>query len=122
MLARAGTMATWSAIVGQRHVVLSELAAVWNGSQQSCKLARVDMRSLESVLRLECAQAHGQKTAYAFMLDADFEVVDGWRLRHTVHRLVTECRERSIPECMKGIKVSPLSPSPHMDDPSSVRM
>ena len=52
-----------------------------------------------------CAQAHGQKTAYAFMLDADFAVVDAWRLRNLAHRMVTECHERSIPECMKGVKV-----------------
>ena len=55
---------------------------------------------------LLCFQAHGEKTAYAFMLDADFSVVDTWRLRHMAQRLVTECRTRSIVECMKGVKVS----------------
>lgn len=40
------------------------------------------------------------------MLDADFAVVDTWRLRHMAHRLVSECHERSIPECMKGVKVN----------------
>ena len=50
-------------------------------------------------------QAHGNKTAYAFMLDADFEVKDAWRLRVTVQRMMAECRDRSVVECPKGIKV-----------------
>ncbi|EIE22202.1 hypothetical protein COCSUDRAFT_42571 [Coccomyxa subellipsoidea C-169] len=58
-----------------------------------------------STTRNYALKAHGQKTAYAFMLDADFAVVDAWRLRNMAHRMVTECRERSIPECMKGVKV-----------------
>lgn len=50
-------------------------------------------------------QAHGNKTAYAFMLDADFVVKDAWRLRITVQRMLQECAERSVPACSKGIKV-----------------
>jgi hypothetical protein len=50
-------------------------------------------------------QAHGDRTQYALMIDADFAVDGTWRLRHAVHRLVEECRERSVVECPKGIKV-----------------
>ena len=60
-------------------------------------------------------QAHGNATAYAFMLDADFVVKEPWRLRLTVQRMVAECRERSVEECGKGMKV--LLPSPHLDVP-----
>jgi len=50
-------------------------------------------------------QAHGNKTAYAFMLDADFLVEQPWRLRTTAQRMTQECKERSVVECAKGIKV-----------------
>ena len=50
-------------------------------------------------------QAHGNETAWAFMLDADFVVTDPWRLRITAQRMVQECRERSVVECGKGMKV-----------------
>lgn len=52
-------------------------------------------------------QAHGNATAYAFMLDADFVVKEPWRLRITAQRMVAECRERSVEECGKGMKVLP---------------
>ena len=55
-------------------------------------------------------QAHGNATAYAFMLDADFVVKEPWRLRIMAQRLVAECRERSIEECGKGIKVLVVDP------------
>ena len=51
------------------------------------------------------AQAHGNETAYAFMLDADFVVREPWRLRVTAQRMAQECRERSVVECAKGMKV-----------------
>lgn len=50
-------------------------------------------------------QAHGNATAYAFMLDADFVVKEPWRLRITAQRMVAECGERSVEECGKGMKV-----------------
>ena len=53
------------------------------------------------------AQAHGNATAYAFMLDADFVVREPWRLRITAQRMVAECAKRSVEECGKGMKVLP---------------
>jgi hypothetical protein len=58
-------------------------------------------------------QAHGNKTAYAFMLDADFEVKDAWRMRTTVQRMMAECRDRSVVECPKGIKVGCTALDPY---------
>ncbi len=55
-------------------------------------------------------QAHGNATAYAFMLDADFVVKEPWRLRITAQRMVAECGERSVEECGKGMKVLLLPP------------
>ena len=51
------------------------------------------------------AQAHGNRTAYAFMLDADFKVRDGWRLRIMARRMARECARRSVVECGKGLTV-----------------
>ena len=39
------------------------------------------------------------------MLDADFEVSGGWRLRLAVQRLRQECAQRSVVQCPKGMKV-----------------
>ena len=61
-------------------------------------------RSPSDALR-GCMQAHGQRTQYAFMLDADFEVRNGWRLRLAVQRLSRECARRSVAQCLKGLMV-----------------
>ncbi|CAL5221709.1 g3950 [Coccomyxa viridis] len=58
-----------------------------------------------STTRNWALRAHGKATAYAFMLDADFVVKEPWRLRITAQRMVAECRERSVEECGKGMKV-----------------
>ena len=39
-------------------------------------------------------QKHGQKTAYAFMVDADFAVNGTWRLRLAAQRMQLECQYR----------------------------
>lgn len=39
-------------------------------------------------------QAHGQKTAYAFMVDADYAVNNTWRLRVASQRMQRECLYR----------------------------
>ena len=39
------------------------------------------------------------------MLDADFVVEQPWRLRTTAQRMTQECKERSVVECAKGMKV-----------------
>ncbi|KAK9827659.1 hypothetical protein WJX81_004467 [Elliptochloris bilobata] len=50
-------------------------------------------------------QAHGNKTAYCLMIDADFVVEGMWHGRAAARRLVHECRGRSLPLCAKGIKI-----------------
>ena len=49
-------------------------------------------------------QKHGQKTAYAFMVDADFAVNGTWRLRLASQRMQLECQYRcsapALPGCM----------------------
>ncbi len=59
-------------------------------------------------------QAHGQRTQWAFMLDADFAVRGGWRLRLAVQRLARECAARSVMHCPKGIMVRPDQALPCM--------
>jgi hypothetical protein len=82
------------------------------------------MEASPGATHLQCCpeQAHGEKTAYALMIDADFEVEGAWRLRHAAHRMAQECRERSVVECPKGIKVPALcaSPFPFLPCPLSV--
>ena len=39
------------------------------------------------------------------MLDADFRVRDGWRLRITAQRMARECAQRSVVDCGKGLTV-----------------
>ncbi len=51
------------------------------------------------------AQKHGQKTAYAFMVDADFAVNGTWRLRSAAQRMQQECQHRSIPYCAKAMQI-----------------
>jgi len=50
-------------------------------------------------------QAHGNRTAYTLMIDADFVVEGAWRGRLAARRLVHECAARSLPLCAKGIKI-----------------
>ncbi len=52
-----------------------------------------------------CAQAHGNRTAYTLMIDADFVVEGAWRGRLAAGRLARECRRRWLPLCAKGLKV-----------------
>ena len=50
-------------------------------------------------------QKHGQKTKYAFMVDADFAVNGTWRLRIAAQRMQQECQHRSIPYCAKAVQI-----------------
>lgn len=50
-------------------------------------------------------QKHGQKTAYAFMVDADFAVNGTWRLRLAAQRMQAECLYRSTPVCGKAMQI-----------------
>ena len=43
---------------------------------------------------LPTVQKHGQETAYAFMVDADFAVNGTWRLRLAAQRMQRECAHR----------------------------
>ena len=54
---------------------------------------------------LSDVQKHGQKTAYAFMVDADFAVNGTWRLRIAAQRMQQECQHRSIPYCAKAMQI-----------------
>ena len=54
---------------------------------------------------LSIVQKHGQKTAYAFMVDADFAVNGTWRLRIAAQRMQQECQHRSIPYCAKAMQI-----------------
>lgn len=55
-----------------------------------------------STLFMSCAvqarnvalKAHGQKTAYAVMLDADHTMDNTWRMRLACSRLAKECARR----------------------------
>ena len=51
------------------------------------------------------SQKHGQKTAYAFMVDADFAVNGTWRLRIAAQRMQQECQHRSVPYCAKALQI-----------------
>lgn len=53
----------------------------------------------------DATQKHGQKTAYAFMVDADFAVNGTWRLRLAATRMQQECQHRSIPYCAKAMQI-----------------
>ena len=57
------------------------------------------------VLDRTLLQAHGNRTAYTLMIDADFVVEGAWRGRAAARRLVHECRHRSLALCVKGIKI-----------------
>ncbi len=50
-------------------------------------------------------QKHGQKTTYAFMVDADFAVNGTWRLRIAAQRMQQECQHRSTPYCAKAMQI-----------------
>lgn len=57
------------------------------------------------MLLRQLLQAHGNRTAYTLMIDADFVVEGAWRGSAATRRLVRECRRRSLPLCAKGIKI-----------------
>jgi len=50
-------------------------------------------------------KAHGARTAYTFMPDADFEFENMWRLRAIAWRLEQECRSWSAHICGKSMRV-----------------
>jgi hypothetical protein len=50
-------------------------------------------------------KAHGARTAYTFMPDADFEFENMWRLRAIAWRLEQECRYWSAHICGKSMRV-----------------
>ncbi|CAL8463331.1 g2865 [Coccomyxa elongata] len=58
-----------------------------------------------STTRNYALRAHGDKTAYAFMVDADYAVNNTWRLRVAAKRMQSECLHRSIPMCAKAIQI-----------------
>ena len=45
---------------------------------------------------VQVLRKHGNATAYAFQLDGDYIVNNGWRLRAACIRLQKECRHRSV--------------------------
>lgn len=59
-------------------------------------------------LGAQVMRRHGNATAYAFQLDGDYIVKNGWRLRMACIRLQKECRHRhahilcSLP-CLPGL-------------------
>ncbi|EIE18186.1 hypothetical protein COCSUDRAFT_45597 [Coccomyxa subellipsoidea C-169] len=58
-----------------------------------------------STTRNFALRAHGDKTAYAFMVDADYAVNNTWRLRVAAKRMQRECLHRSIPVCAKAVQI-----------------
>jgi hypothetical protein len=44
---------------------------------------------------MQVLKRHADATAYAFQLDGDYIVKNGWRLRAACIRLQKECRHRS---------------------------
>jgi hypothetical protein len=55
--------------------------------------------------RNDALKAHGARTAYTFMPDADFEFENMWRLRTIAWRLEQECRFWSAHICGKSMRV-----------------
>lgn len=49
---------------------------------------------------------HGNATAYAFQLDGDYIVKNGWRLRVACIRLQKECRHRSVDVCSQAMFIT----------------
>lgn len=53
-----------------------------------------------TVYDTQVLRKHGNATAYAFQLDGDYIVNNGWRLRAACIRLQKECRHRFVaPSC-----------------------
>ena len=63
-----------------------------------------------AVTRNEALRAHGTKTAYVFMPDAEFGFVGLWRLRLLATRLVEECGVVSHAVCIAGLKITRSTP------------
>ena len=55
--------------------------------------------------RNDALKAHGARTTYTFMPDADFEFENMWRLRAIAWRLEQECRSWSAHICGKSMRV-----------------
>ena len=54
------------------------------------------MKASSSACDTQVLRKHGNATAYAFQLDGDYIVNNGWRLRAACIRLQKECRNRSV--------------------------
>lgn len=83
---------------GTQEIVRGNLAAV---PGQLIEKPFVDF----ATTRNDALKAHGARTAYTFMPDADFEFESMWRLRTIAWRLEQECRSWSAHICGKSMRV-----------------
>ena len=83
---------------GSQDVIRGNLTDV---SGQLIEKAFVDF----ATTRNDALKAHGARTAYTFMPDADFEFEYMWRLRTIAWRLEQECRSWSAHICGKSMRV-----------------
>lgn len=75
------------------------------GQRSCCRCVR-QRKGSSSACDSQVLRKHGNATAYAFQLDGDYIVNNGWRLRAACIRLQKECRNRSVAHFgCRGIRV-----------------